>query len=72
MHGRLSNSEATDDITEDEELDAFESMEDTATEFAGHGGTATPAALIHSNPLFSSLQVCPWDPRTKNRRKIIN
>jgi len=50
VRGRLSDSEATDDVAEEEAeaLDASESVEDAAAECAGRGGAAAPAALTIS------------------------
>ena len=50
VRGRLSDSEATDDVAEEEAeaLDASESVEDAAAECAGRGAAAAPAALTIS------------------------
>jgi hypothetical protein len=55
VRGRLSDSEATDDVAEEEDaLDASESVEDAAAECAGRGAAdadadaAAPAALTIS------------------------
>ena len=55
-HAALSNSEATDNVAEDEEvLDASKSVEDAAVEFVGGGGFAAPAVLTDFR---SKLEAC--------------